>query len=825
MTNKSLDKIIIKGARVHNLKNVSLELPKNSLIVFTGISGSGKSSLAFDTIFAEGQRRYVESMSTYARQFLGVMEKPDIDEINNLSPVLSIDQKTSILSPRSTVGTMSDIYDYIRLLFSTIGTPGCPVCGKSMQKINFEKKKDESRSIRKWQCIEDKMTYPEISISHFSFNSPAGACLVCRGLGEHLVVDPELIMPNPNLTIDEGAIRPFSRINSGYSWFLREISKPGFNKKIRTDIPIGKLSKQTIHLILSGEQGVFEGIVNYLTRRYNETDSDYLQKEISKYMLKKICPECNGARLKKEVLSIKVGGYSIVELVKLPLSELKEVINNLTKSNCLNETDKQISHQLLAEILKRIQFLIDVGLSYLTLDRSAATLAGGEAQRIRLASQLGSGLVGIVYILDEPSIGLHPKDHDKLLAAIRGLKNIGNTVIVVEHDRKTIEQADWIVDVGPGAGQKGGNIVASGTLEDIKNSSQSITGKYLTNRLKIKIPEKRRAGNGADITIRGARQFNLKNINVHIPLGKLVVVTGVSGSGKSTLITDILASRMVNHFYRGNKQVGDHDEITGLDNVSKVIVVDQSPIGRNVRSNPATYTGILTPLRRIFSDLPEAKKKRFGANCFSFNLKGGRCELCKGDGLLRFEMHFLPNVMITCEVCQGKRYTKEVLEILLSGKSIADILDMTVEEGLIFFKDYRQIKDKLTVLKEVGLGYLRLGQPATMLSGGEAQRIKLATELSRSSNGNTLYILDEPTTGLHFDDINRLLKVLHRLVDIGNSVLIIEHNLDVVKNADWIIDLGPDGGKNGGELIVEGTPEKVTSFNKGFTSKYLKEVL
>lgn len=833
MSNNKPDYILVAGARVHNLKNITVKIPKGKLIVITGLSGSGKSSLAFDTIFAEGQRRYVESMSTYARQFLGVLEKPDVDEISNLSPVISIDQKTAVLSPRSTVGTMSEIYDYLRLLFTSIGVPTCMECGQPMVKNHFALKKQEENSAKVWSCPNGHSIFPEITISLFSFNSPAGACRTCRGLGEYLEVDHDLVIPNKKLTIEEGAIRPFQRINAGNNWLKKELAELAKKNKIRFDQPIEKMPKSTLDLVLFGEPSAppangqgFEGIIAYLMQRHEETDSEYLRKEIEKYMVKRVCPECGGARLKKEVLGIKVAGYSIIQFVSLPLSDLVTIFKTLAQEETLlSKRDKEIVDQLLREINKRLQFLLDVGLPYLTLDRSAVTLAGGEAQRIRLASQLGSGLVGIVYILDEPSIGLHSKDHDRLLKTILRLKEYGNTVIVVEHDDATMKIADWIIDVGPGAGEKGGKIVAQGPIEKIKATKGSLTGQYLTGTKKIPVPDKRRTNDAGAITIKGATQFNLKNVTVSLPLNKLLVVTGVSGSGKSTLISDILAAKLLNYFHRAKHSVGAHESMTGYDALNKVIVVDQSPIGRNVRSNPATYTGVFTVLRQLFADLPESRKKRFGPNHFSFNLKGGRCEVCRGDGLLKFEMHFLPNVFITCEECGGKRYKQEILDIKYRDKNIADVLEMTIDQALTFFKNFEHITSKLDVLHEVGLGYLRLGQPATMLSGGEAQRVKLATELARTSTGQTLYILDEPTTGLHFEDTARLLTVLHKLVDKGNSVIVVEHNIDIIKNADWIVDVGPDGGKNGGQIVAQGTPETVAKVAESYTGHYLKEVL
>jgi excinuclease ABC subunit A len=827
------DYILVRGARVHNLKNVSVKIPKGKLVVITGLSGSGKSSLAFDTIFAEGQRRYVESMSTYARQFLGVLEKPDVDEISNLSPVISIDQKTAVLSPRSTVGTMSEIYDYLRLLFTSIGVPTCSECGQAMLKKNFQLKKQEANSVKIWECPNGHMTFPEITISMFSFNSPAGACLVCRGLGDYLEIDSSLVIPNRRLTLQEGAIRPFQRINAGNTWLSQGIQYLSKKYNLKFNLSIDKLPQKTIDLILFGEPKAapvsasgFEGVIAYLLRRYEETDSEYLRKEIEKYMVRRVCPECGGARLKKEILGIKVAGYSIIQLVSLPLSDLLIIFKTLeNEQTLLSPKDKEIVGQLLSEIKKRLQFLLDVGLPYLTLDRSAVTLAGGEAQRIRLASQLGSSLVGIIYILDEPSIGLHSKDHDRLLKTILKLKENGNTVIVVEHDEATMKIADWVIDVGPGAGEAGGKIVAQGPIDKIKANKASLTGQYLIGEKAIAVPKKRRTQKSGEIVIKNATQFNLKNVTVTLPLNKLLVVTGVSGSGKSTIISDILAAKLLNHFHRAKNPVGAHESMTGYENLNKVIVVDQSPIGRNVRSNPATYTGVFTHLRQLFASLPEAKKKRLGANHFSFNLKGGRCEVCRGDGLIKFEMHFLPNVFITCENCGGKRYTQEVLDIKFRDKSIADVLQMTIDQALVFFKEFPNITDKLKVLHEVGLGYLRLGQPATMLSGGEAQRVKLATELARTSTGKTLYILDEPTTGLHFEDTARLLTVLHKLVDRGNSVIVVEHNIDIIKNADWIIDIGPDGGKGGGNVVAVGTPEEVAKVTASYTGQYLKKVL
>lgn len=820
------DKLIVRGARVHNLKNITVNIPKNKLIVITGISGSGKSSLAFDTIFAEGQRRYIESMSTFARQFLGVLEKPEVDEIKNLSPALSIDQKTAAVSPRSTVGTMSEIYDYLRLLFASIGQPDCPVCGKPMVKINYDPThKAEAIIQHDWTCHTCLTTFPKISISLFSFNSPVGACRLCHGLGERLEVDSNLIMPNLDLTVEEGAIRPLQRLNSTLAWVKKTLEKMAEAYNFRLDVPIKELSLHARNLILYGDGKEYEGVIDYLMRRHDETDSEYLRNEIEHYMVKRICPDCQGKRLRKEALSIKVAGYNIIELTCLSIADLATIIKDFSESHALNEIDKRVAEQLFAEICRRLQFLIDVGLAYLSLDRSAQSLAGGEAQRIRLASQLGSGLVNVIYILDEPSIGLHPRDHQRLLNSIRALQQHGNTVIVVEHDLETMKMADWIIDVGPGAGELGGEIVGEGTLEDIKLAARSVTGQYLRGDKTINVAAQRRKNNGLALKIIGAAQFNLKNISVSIPLQNLVAITGVSGSGKSTLISDILAAYLTQHFYRAKTVPGKHERIEGTENIDKVIVVDQSPIGRNVRSNPATYTGVFTLLRELYANLPDAQKSKFGPEQFSFNLRGGRCEVCRGEGMLKFEMHFMPNVFVTCEECSGKRYNQETLSIKFKGASIADVLNFTVNHAIEFFQDFPDIVNRLSVLAEVGLGYLKLGQPATMLSGGEAQRVKLANELARPSTGKTLYILDEPTTGLHFDDTARLLLVLNRLVDKGNSVIIVEHNLDIIKNADWIIDLGPEGGEKGGYLVAQGTPEEVAKIQKSYTGKYLKEVL
>lgn len=821
--------IEIKGARVHNLKNVSVKIPRNKITVITGISGSGKSSLAFDTIFAEGQRRYVESLSSYARQFLGVIEKPDVDEINGLSPALAIDQRSSVRSPRSTVGTMSEIYDLLRLIWSSIGYVYCLKCGTRMEKISFETAKAQASALDHFKCPNCGANAPEITISTFSFNSPMGACPQCQGLGKKLRIDPEAVVPNSGLTLAEGAIRPWTRIGAGSNWYQKILNDLSQKYSFSLDKPFGDLPAYVQTLILHGAQdeanGGFEGVVRNLERRYGESDSEYIRQEIEKYMIKEICPLCQGKRLRQESLNVKVAGKNIIEASALAIEQFTNFIDELgSPKGPLGQVQQKIAKNILQECRRRLDFLIDVGLSYLTLDRAADTLAGGEAQRIRLATQLGSKLMGVIYILDEPSIGLHPRDQSKLLKTLTALKDLGNTVIVVEHDQATMEIADHIIDVGPGAGDNGGQIIAQGTLEQIKKSPSSVTGRYISGRQKIEIGRKSRSG-GSPITITGAGEFNLKNINVAIPTEMFVCVTGVSGSGKSTLVTDILANKLKQHFYRTKTQPGKYKSITGIDLINKIIEVDQSPIGRTPRSNPATYTGVFGPLRDLFANVEDAKKRRFSPAQFSFNLKGGRCEHCRGDGVLKVEMHFLPTVYVRCEVCGGKRYNEETLQIRYKDKTISDVLDMTIDEAKTFFRDIPDVLGKLEVLYQVGLGYLKLGQPATTLSGGEAQRIKLATELARPQTSKTLYIFDEPTTGLHFEDIRRLLHVLHSLVDKGNTVLVVEHNLDVIKNSDWVIDLGPDGGQAGGYLVGEGTPEQIAQIPKSYTGQFLKKVL
>lgn len=936
---------------MHNLKNIDVEIPRDKFVVITGLSGSGKSSLAFDTIYAEGQRRYVESLSAYARQFVGLMDKPDVDLIEGLSPAISIDQKTASHNPRSTVGTVTEIYDYLRLLFARVGVPHCPNCDKKIKQYSIDEiidqilnkyldkeviilapivrdKKGEHKNILEriskagfgrvrfdgsiytleevedmkvdkqkkhnveividrlkiskdkedlaritesvekaldlgdglvgvtekeknektesifsqlFACPDCGISLPELEPRNFSFNSPHGACPDCSGLGTKMEIDPELIM-NSNLTIAQGAIRPWSHNNSsGQTWLLRILGtvaeKNGFDLNTR----IKDLSKKQLDIVLygtgdrnynvayeserfSGELATeFEGVIPNLERRYQQTESDYIRKEIEQYMRILVCPTCSGKRLKPEMLAVKINEHSIHDVSSKPISDAKEFFSNLESK--LSARDKKISVQIIKEIKSRLIFLSNVGLDYLTMDRATNTLSGGEAQRIRLATQIGSALMGVLYILDEPSIGLHQRDNDKLIQTLKELRDLGNTVIVVEHDEATMEAADYIIDVGPGAGEHGGHIVAVGTPAQIKKSAKSLTGQYLSGKKSITPPKKYRSGNGKKLQIIGATEHNLKNIDVEFPLGLFIAITGVSGSGKSTLMTDILARALSQKFYRAKATPGAHKEIKGLEHLDKVINIDQSPIGRTPRSNPATYTGAFTPIRDLFASLPEAKIKGYKAGRFSFNVVGGRCEACSGDGMVKIEMQFLPDVYVECEVCHGQRYNKEALEIHYKEKNISDILNMTVEESIHFFKNIPAIHTKLATLNEVGLGYIKLGQSATTLSGGEAQRIKLATELSRRATGKTLYILDEPTTGLHFDDIKRLLHVLNQLVDKGNTVLIIEHNLDVIKSVDWIIDLGPEGGDKGGQIVALGSPSAVAKIKNSQTGQYLAKAL
>jgi excinuclease ABC subunit A len=940
-----MDHIKIVGACEHNLKNISVNIPRDKLVVITGLSGSGKSSLAFDTIYAEGQRRYVESLSAYARQFLGIMEKPEVEYIEGLSPAISIDQKSSSKNPRSTVGTVTEIYDYLRLLFARIGRPHCPnghgeiakmspaeiirrvknlpykkiiilapiikdkkgqhqhifdeikkagfvrarVDGRifeipealnlnlarfkthsidvAVDRLSLNKDLEEKRLINSietalnlgdgvviiqdaeslhetifsehFSCSVCGFSFTEIQPRIFSFNSPHGACPDCQGLGIKLEIDPDLIIPNKNLTLAEGAIRPWARANASSRWYYKLLSAVAQAHKFSMNKSISDLSSKALDIILygtgdalydlSGGLGkirqyvtTYEGVIPNLTRRYKETDSDFIRGEIERYMIEKRCETCQGARLKSDILYITIQGQSIVDIARMDIAQEIKFFNSLPQK--LKSDENIIGRQIIKEIKKRLLFLNNVGLSYLTVDRAAATLAGGEAQRIRLATQISSGLQGVLYILDEPSIGLHQRDHRKLLATLKSLRDLGNTVIVVEHDETTMREADHIIDIGPGAGDHGGEVIFEGTPKQLIRSSKSITGEYLAGKKKIEIPLKRKSAKKF-LEVRGAAEFNLKDIDVKIPLGIFVSITGVSGSGKSTLVNEILAKALSKKFYNSHAEPGKHKKILGTENLDKVINIDQSPIGRTPRSNPATYTGVFTIIRDLFASTPEARLRGYKAGRFSFNVRGGRCEACRGEGMIKIEMNFLPDVYVTCQECKGKRYNHEALEIHYKGKTIADILDMTVEEALQFFKNIPALSGKLQILEDVGLGYIHLGQPATTLSGGEAQRIKLATELARKSTGQTLYILDEPTTGLHFDDTKRLLQVLHRLAEMGNSVLVIEHNLDVVKSADWIIDLGPEGGEKGGRVVVQGTPEKVALSKTSYTGKYLKDIL
>ena len=936
----SKEKIVVRGARQHNLKNIDVDIPRDKLVVITGLSGSGKSSLAFDTIYAEGQRRYVESLSAYARQFLGQMDKPDVDYIEGLSPAVSIDQKTTSKNPRSTVGTVTEIYDYLRLLFARVGQPHCPDCGRAITRqtidqmvdqvldlpertrfqvlapivrgrkgehkkiladlhkqgfvrvridgeirelgtdIELEKNKkhtievvvdriivregirkrladslelalglagglgiiqlvDEDRELvfsQNLACPDCGFSLEELSPRLFSFNSPYGACSYCTGLGFRLEVDPELVIPDRSKSLAEGAIAPWSRSYNYYPQLLGAVAKKyGFS----TEVPLSQLSDEALQIVLYGSKEpvrvhyvnmhgqkrifdtVYEGVIPNLERRLQETQSEGARRELEAYMSSRPCPHCRGARLRPEALAVLVGGLNIAEVTALSVGEAYQFFTDLK----LGERDRAIARQVLKEIKERLRFLLNVGLEYLTLDRAAGTLSGGEAQRIRLATQIGSGLVGVLYVLDEPSIGLHQRDNQRLIETLKQLRDLGNTLIVVEHDRETIEAADYIIDIGPRAGEEGGYLVAAGTLEEIKACPASITGDYLSGRRKIAVPPSRRGPNGNWLVIRGAREHNLKNIDVAIPLGVFTCVTGVSGSGKSTLINDILHRALAQRLHGARQAPGDHDGIEGVEYLDKIIAIDQSPIGRTPRSNPATYTGVFDNIREVYAQTPEARVRGYKPGRFSFNVKGGRCEACRGDGIIKIEMHFLPDVYVPCEVCKGKRYNRETLEVNYKGKSIADVLDMTVSEALQFFKNIPRISRKLQTLYDVGLGYMRLGQPATTLSGGEAQRVKLATELSRRSNGKTLYLLDEPTTGLHFADISRLLDVLGRLVDAGDTVVVIEHNLDVIKMADYIIDLGPEGGEGGGRIVAQGTPEEVAQVPESYTGQYLAKVL
>ncbi|MFH1583378.1 MAG: excinuclease ABC subunit UvrA [Candidatus Falkowbacteria bacterium] len=975
--------IKIKGARVHNLKNINVEIPRDKLVVLTGLSGSGKSSLAFDTIYAEGQRRYVESLSAYARQFIGQMNKPDVDSIDGLSPAISIDQKSTSHNPRSTVGTITEIYDYLRLLYARIGVPHCPECGEKIKPMSIDEiisqitagfinqdiiilaplikdKKGEHKGIldgvakagygrlrydniiypleevrdlnvdkqkkhnvaividrvaitrnkedlarltesvekalelgnglvtiittapfntrpteqsfgreggkgdlpltppltkggrgdliettfsKLSACSKCGISLPELEPRNFSFNSPHGACPDCAGLGTKLEIDPKLII-NPNLTIAQGSIRAWAHTTAGgQGWLMRILGTVAQAQGFDLNTPVKDLTQKQLDIVLygSGEKNYnvnyqidrfsgeltteFEGVIPNLERRFQQTESDYVRKEIGEYMRVLVCPTCSGKRLKPEMLAVKITGLSIYDISAKTIDQEKKFFSQLTNSKIISARDKKISAQILKEICARLDFLSNVGLDYLTLGRTANTLSGGEAQRIRLATQIGSALMGVIYILDEPSIGLHQRDNSKLIGTLKKLRDLGNTVIVVEHDESTMLAADYLIDIGPGAGEHGGQIVAAGTPLAIKKNAKSLTGQYLNGKKFIPAPVEYRNGNGRKLKIVHASEHNLKNINVEFPLGLFIAITGVSGSGKSTLMTDILANALNKKFYRAKQEPGKHEKIEGLEDIDKVINIDQSPIGRTPRSNPATYTGAFTPIRDLFASLPEAKIRGYKTGRFSFNVPGGRCEACGGDGMVKIEMQFLPDIYVECEVCHGRRYNKEALEIHYKDKNISDVLNMTVEEGLAFFKNIPAVEQKLFTLNQVGLSYVKLGQSATTLSGGEAQRVKLATELSRRATGKTLYILDEPTTGLHFDDIKKLLLVLNQLVDKGNTVLIIEHNPDVVKSVDWIIDLGPEGGDKGGNIVAVGTPRQVAKIKKSYTGQYLNKIL
>ena len=940
--------IIVKGAREHNLKNVDVIIPRNKLVVITGVSGSGKSSLAFDTIYAEGQRRYVESLSSYARQFLGRMDKPEVDYIEGLSPAISIDQKGTSHNPRSTVGTVTEIYDYLRLLFARIGTPHCYKCGRVIQKQTVQqiadsilslpeeskiqilapvvrRRKGEHKEVfesarragfvrvrvngetrdlsetfdldkQKWHnidvvvdrlvinsdvdsgrvtesaeaalsqsdglvmvdvqggdelifsedfaCVHCNVGLGELEPRTFSFNNPHGACNTCTGLGFKLVVDPDLVIPDKSRSITDGGIVGWARSGSMSPWYSSQLLSLADSIGFDPDVPINKLTEDHLNIILNGTgskriqvnhktrrgrtyrwRTKFEGVINNLERRHTETESESVRKEIERYMTSLPCQSCQGQRLRPEALAVTINESTIMNVTELSIRACYQWTIDLSDNAVLTDRQLSIASQILKEISARLEFLLNVGLDYLTLSRTASTLSGGEAQRIRLATQIGSGLMGVLYVCDEPSIGLHPADDDRLINTLKGLRDVGNTVLIVEHDEAIMRAADHIVDLGPGAGEHGGQIVASGPPKKVMSNTKSLTGQYLSGKKKIAIPTHRRTTNGSSITIKGASQNNLKNIDIEIPLGIFVCITGVSGSGKSTLINEILHKKLAQHFYGSRDRPGSFEEIDGIDNLDKVVNIDQSPIGRTPRSNPATYTGTFTPIRELFSQVPEARSRGYKPGRFSFNVKGGRCEACSGDGQINIEMQFLPDVSVPCEECDGNRYNREALEILYRGFSIADVLSMTVTEAVELFSNIPRISNKLQTLKDVGLGYIKLGQPATQLSGGEAQRVKLATELSKRATGQTLYILDEPTTGLSFEDCAHLLKVMHRLVDSGNSVVLIEHHLDLIKNADWLIDMGPGAGDRGGEIVCVGTPEEVSQIKTSHTGYYLHSLL